>query len=109
MAPESLGEFEQLVLLAVPQLSDGSYPSAVAREIEARTGRSVLRGAVYVTLDRLEGKGFLHSSLGAPTPQRGGRPKRFYGISPAGVKALRQAIRAVDRMAAGLDLILGRT
>lgn len=104
----SLGEFEQLVLLSVLQLGNGCYTVAVVREISARTGRQVLRGAVYVTLDRLESKGLLTSRLGDATPERGGRAKRFYDMTPSGIEALQSAVRAFEAMSRGLDTILGR-
>jgi DNA-binding PadR family transcriptional regulator len=94
MAPHLPGDFEQQVLLAVWRLGDGAYGSAVRDEIEARTGHDVAHGAVYVTLVRLEKKGFLRSSLSDPTPVRGGKAKRFFRITPEGVAGVR-AIRSV--------------
>ena len=85
-----LGEFEQVVLLAVARLEGQGYGVTVRREIEERTGRSVAIGAVYATLDRLVTKGYLSHRTGEPTTERGGRAKRFYAIEPAGVDALRE-------------------
>jgi len=105
--PSSLGEFEQLVLLGVLHGGGDAYGVPVWREIGARTGREVSLAAVYKTLDRLEGKGLVRSHVGAPTAERGGRAKRLYRTTPAGLRALRAAIGGVRRMAAGLDEVLG--
>jgi DNA-binding PadR family transcriptional regulator len=100
-----LGDFEQLVLLGVLrlELQDSAYGAAIRQEIHVRSGRDVSINAVYTTLDRLESKGFLKSWVGAPTPQRGGRRRKFYALRPAGVAALRQAYRAFTAMADGLQ------
>lgn len=102
-----LGEFEQLVLLAVLQIGNGAYGVPVRREIERRTGRAVSRGAVYTTLDRLESKGLLGSWLGEPTPQRSGKAKRFYRVERAGIGALKESRTALRSMWAGLETVLG--
>ncbi len=102
-----IGEFEQLVLLAVLRLDDGAYAVTIAGEIEERTGQSVSLGAVYTTLGRLEEKGLVSSFRGDSRPMRGGRPRRFYAVEPAGVEALQAAITAVRNMAAGLEPLLG--
>jgi PadR family transcriptional regulator PadR len=101
----ALGDFEQLVLLGVArlELQDCAYGAAIRQEIHARSGRDVSINAVYTTLDRLENKGFLKSWVGKPTPQRGGRRRKFYALRPAGVAALRQAYRALTAMANGLQ------
>jgi PadR family transcriptional regulator, regulatory protein PadR len=100
-----LGDFEQLVLLGVLRLEfqDAAYGAAIRREIHARSGRDVSINAVYTTLDRLENKGLLRSWVGDPTPQRGGRRRKFYALRPAGLAALRQAYRAFTAMANGLE------
>ncbi len=98
-----LGEFEQLVLLAVVHLKGDGYGMTIRRDIELRTGRSVAIGAVYATLDRLEEKGHVSSKEGDPTPQRGGRAKRHFQIEPAGMRALGAARRLMDRMWEGLE------
>jgi len=100
-----LGDFEQLVLLGVLrlELDDAAYGANIRQEIHARSGRDVSINAVYTTLDRLERKGFLKSWVGDPTPQRGGRRRKFYALRPAGVAALRQAYRAFTAMANGLQ------
>jgi DNA-binding PadR family transcriptional regulator len=99
----TLGDFEQLVLLGVMRLGDGAYGAAIRQEIHARSDRDVSIGAVYTTLDRLEGKGLLKSWTGEPTPQRGGRRRKFYALRPAGVTALRHAYQAFNAMADGLE------
>src|SRR5438067_10844241 len=99
----ALGDFEQLVLFGVMRLQDDAYGAAIRQEIHARSGRDVSINAVYTTLDRLESKGLLKSWTGEPTPQRGGRRRKFYALRPAGVAALRQAYQAVSAMADGLE------
>ena len=99
----ALGDFEQLVLLGVLRLDDGAYGAAIRQEIHQRSGRDVSINAVYTTLDRLEAKGFLKSWIGEPTPERGGRRRKFYAMRPAGVAALRHAYRAFTAMADGLQ------
>jgi DNA-binding PadR family transcriptional regulator len=98
-----LGDFEQLVLFGVLRLGDAAYGAAIRQEIHARSGRDVSINAVYTTLDRLEQKRLLRSWPGDPTPQRGGRRRKFYALTPAGAAALRQAYRAFTAMAAGLE------
>ena len=84
MAGDYLGEFEHLVLLAVLRLADEAYGVAVRREIAGRTGRDVSIGAIYITLDRLERKGFVKSRVGEPSVARGGRAKRYFRITARG-------------------------
>jgi PadR family transcriptional regulator PadR len=103
MAQPGLGEFEQTVLLAVAHLRDEAYGIPIVKEIERRTGRSVARAAVYVTLRRLEEKGFVSSWMGDPTPERGGKSRRYAKLTAAGAGALREARRAAERMWQGLD------
>jgi PadR family transcriptional regulator, regulatory protein PadR len=105
--PSPLGEFEQLVLLGVLHGGDEAYGVPVWREIERRTGRGASLAAVYKTLDRLEAKALVRSHLGEPTAARGGRAKRVYRTTPAGLRALRIAVRTLARMADGLDEVLG--
>jgi DNA-binding PadR family transcriptional regulator len=102
-----IGEFEQLVLLAILQIGDTAYGVPVRREIEHRTGRPVSRGAVYTTLDRLESKGLLESWLGEPTPERSGKAKRFYRVEHAGIDALKESRSALRSMWTGLETVLG--
>lgn len=97
-----LGEFEQLVLFAVLHLGDGAYGVTIREVIEARTGRSISAGAVYTALERLEGRGFVSSWFGDPTPARGGRRKRHFRVEPDGQRALRRAYDSLQRMARGV-------
>jgi PadR family transcriptional regulator, regulatory protein PadR len=99
---EGLGEFEQLVMLALLRLGDAAYGVAVHEQIERRTGRDVALGAVYKTLARLEAKGLVGAYTGEPTAERGGRRKRHYAILPAGRVALSRSITLIRRMSAGL-------
>jgi PadR family transcriptional regulator PadR len=103
-----LGEFEHLVLLAVMRLGTAAYAVPIREEIEERTSRRVTRGALYVTLDRLEQKGYLGSRLADPTPERGGRAKRFYELTPAGALALEQSWAALNSMRDGLQPSRGK-
>ena len=98
-----LGEFEQLVLLALLQLKDEAYGVTIRQEIEVRTGREAGLGSVYKTLERLEQKGLVTSWVGEPTPERGGRRKKYYRAAPLGIRALQQTLRAVQRMASGIE------
>lgn len=97
-----LGEFEQIVLAALMRLGDNAYGMSVRREIEERTGRQAAIGAVYTTLERLENKGYISSSEGDPTPERGGRAKRFFRIQADGERALRESQETMRRMMTGL-------
>lgn len=98
-----LGEFEHIVLLAVLRLGKEAYGVTVRQEIEARTGREVSIGAVYATLDRLEGKGYVQSYAGDPTPERGGRSKRFFNVTSKGAAAVNRTQRALQSMIKGLN------
>ncbi len=102
-----LGEFEQIVLLAVLRLGSNAYGVTIWEEIEKRSLRAVMIGAVYATLDRLEAKRYIVSRRGDPTPERGGRAKRLFKITAGGARALQQSRTILDRMWAGLDPILG--
>lgn len=90
-----LGSFEELILLAILKMGGNAYGVTIKRELEAATNKSVAYGAVYVTLDRLERKGYLDSHEGEPTKERGGRAKRFYTVNGAGEDALRAHARAL--------------
>ncbi|HVT41241.1 MAG TPA: PadR family transcriptional regulator [Gemmatimonadaceae bacterium] len=98
-----LGEFEQLVLLALARLGDEAYGVTVQREIARRTRREMTFGTVYSTLARLESKGFVTSALGEPTPERGGRGKKHFRISVTGRRELQRSLRALRVMVRGLD------
>jgi DNA-binding PadR family transcriptional regulator len=97
-----LGEFEQLLLFALVRLGDDAYGVSIRQEIEKRTSRAVSAGAVYTAMDRLEGRGFISSRLGDPTPERGGRRKKLYSIEPRGAEALSNSYDALREMARGL-------
>lgn len=101
---EHLGEFEQIVLLAVIRLDDNAYGVPVLQHIEQRTGRSLSVGALYRTLDRLETKGYVRSWFSDPSPERGGRSKRYFQVEPLGITALDQSRAALTAMWQGVDL-----
>jgi DNA-binding PadR family transcriptional regulator len=100
-----LGEFEHVVLLALLRLVDNAYGVSVRQEIDQRTGRDVSIGAIYATLDRLERKGYVTSRLGDPTPERGGRSKRFFRVTARGRTAVNRTHDALHRMTEGLSLV----
>ena len=103
MSHQGLGDFEQMVLLAILQLRGEVYGVPIVDEIERRTGRTVSRVAVYVTLRRLEAKGFVASWMSEPLPERGGKPRRCVRVTPRGLELLHASRDAVDRMWHGLD------
>lgn len=102
MPENSLGSLEHIVLLAVMRLGSDAYGMTVRREIENTTGRDISIGAVYATLVRLESKGFIKSHSGEPTPERGGRAKRYFRVTIAGKGALRSTQEIIQKMSAGL-------
>lgn len=104
-----LGEFEQVVLLAVLGVGDGAYGIPVRDEIARRTRRRVSLGAIYKTLARLEDKRLVSSHVGEPSARRGGRRTRCYTVTAVGQRAVRASLESVQRMAAGLDLGVERT
>lgn len=99
-----IGEFEQLVLLAIMRLREDAHGATIREQIIERTGRAISRGALYAGLDRLEAKGLLKSWLGDPTAERGGRAKRYYELTGSGEFALSTSLHALTRMAQGLRL-----
>lgn len=99
----ALGEFEQLVLLAVLRLGSGAYGATIRREIETRTDRELSISAVYTTLQRLEQKGLVRTRMGEPLPERGGRRRKYVELLPAGARALKVAYSALAGMAAGVE------
>ena len=103
-----IAEFEQMVLLAVLQVHDDAYGVTVHEELERHTDRALSRGAVYMTLDRLEKKGFLTSSLSEPTAERGGRSKRCYTATKTAIAALRASRRTLLSLWDGLEPVLGK-
>jgi PadR family transcriptional regulator PadR len=104
----NLGEFEQLILLTVIRIGADAYGASVQAEIEERGGRDVSISAVYTTLDRLEAKGLVRSRIGESTPQRGGKRKKHYEITPAGTRALRDAYELMKRMTKGIEPLLDK-
>jgi PadR family transcriptional regulator PadR len=99
-----LGDFEQIVILAILRLDDAAYGAAIRQEIAAHTDRDPAPGALYTTLDRLEEKGLVTSTFGDPTPERGGRAKRYFRVSALGVRAITNAQQAYRRLLDGLQL-----
>jgi PadR family transcriptional regulator PadR len=98
-----IGEFEQLVLLALLRLGNGAYGAAILRELRERTGREIAIGALYMTLGRLEAKKMICSYAGEPTPQRGGRRRKHYLMDTAGQQALGRAYRTFRSMSQGFE------
>ena len=101
---DTLGELEQLVLLAVLQAGDQAYGVPVQQAIVQRARRDLTLGTIYKTLSRLENKGLVASRVGEPTAERGGRAKRYYSVTAAGRRAIRQSLATLRRMAIGLDV-----
>jgi DNA-binding PadR family transcriptional regulator len=99
-----LGELEQIVLLGVLRAGSDAYGVTILREIEREAGRELTLATIYKTLGRLEDKGYVTSRLGDPTPQRGGRRKRYYVVAPLGERALSDALRSLERMSRGLAI-----
>jgi len=102
-----LGEMELMILLAVVRLGDDAYGVPISMELLDLAGREVALGSVYAALDRLEQKGFVTSVLGDPTPERGGRAKRYFRVTRAGVRALRMTRRALTNLWSGIPLLEG--
>ena len=104
MSPrEFLGELEEMVLLATLRLKDEAYGAGILRELDEEAGREVSRGAVYVTLDRLEAKGMVETRAGAPSGGRGGRARRMVRVTEEGLHALRRAHQVRGRLKDGLE------
>jgi PadR family transcriptional regulator len=101
--PQTIGDFEQLILFALVRLGPDAYGVTIRREIETRTGRASSPGALYTALDRLEKRGLVSSRLGEPTPQRGGKRKRLYTVEPAGDRALARVYQSMRQMASGVS------
>lgn len=105
-SPAYLGELEHLLLLAVLHCGEEAYTVAIRRVLATRSGRRLSRGALYTSLDRLEGKGLLRSRLGEPLAMRGGRARRYFTVTAAGLAALRPAHAALQRLSQGLESVL---
>ncbi len=104
MSRESLGHFELLVLLALLRVGDEAYGVPIADAISQSTGKRVILASVYNTLERLEEKGFVNSTVGQPTPERGGRAKRYYSITTAGLREVRNAKKALTVLWRGIPV-----
>jgi PadR family transcriptional regulator PadR len=104
MSRESLGHFELLVLLALLRVGDDAYGVPIARAIEQSSGKPVILASVYNTLERLEEKGMIRSTIGESTPERGGRAKRYFAITIAGKREVRAAKRALTLLWRGIPL-----
>jgi DNA-binding PadR family transcriptional regulator len=101
---QTLGEFEQIVLLAILRVGEDAYGVPIRAEIEACTGRDPAPGALYTTLDRLEAKGLVTSRMGDPTPQRGGRARRYFEATPQAIAAVARAQSSYRKLMHGLEL-----
>ena len=107
MSPAAyLGELEYLLLLAILQCGDDAYTVAIRDLLAERSRRRITRGALYTSLDRLESKGLVTSAMGEPLAIRGGRARRYFKVTPAGVKALRAARAAVAGLSRGIESLL---
>jgi len=104
MSRESLGHFELLVLLALLRQGEDAYGVPIARAIEHSTGKPVILASVYNTLERLEEKGLVRSTIGQPTPERGGRAKRYFSISTTGLREVSAAKRALTVLWRGIPV-----
>jgi PadR family transcriptional regulator, regulatory protein PadR len=107
MARHLLTDFELMILLAVLRVGDHAYGVPVAAEIERIGGRTVARAAVYAALDRLEQRGLVSSRQGEPTAERGGRAKRFFAVTPKGVRSVRDTQRALTALWHGVPALQG--
>ncbi|MDP1572325.1 MAG: helix-turn-helix transcriptional regulator [Vicinamibacterales bacterium] len=101
-----LGEFEYAVLLAILHVETDAYAVPVREVLEGRTGRPVARGALYTALERLETKGCVRSRMGDPTPERGGRARRYFSVTPLGMRALKATHAALASLSKGLEALL---
>lgn len=104
MSQEPLGELEHLVLISIVRLGPESYGVPIVDELRRHTRRAILRPSVYLALKRLEGKGFIRSRIGDPEPRRGGRARRHFAPTAAGLKVLRESQRTLTRLLDGVAL-----
>ena len=105
---DTLGTFEQAVLLALVRLGDDAYGRAIFKDVQERLERQVAAGAVHATLERLQGKGLVTSRLGPGTEIRAGRARRYYRLSPTGLRALNEAREAADALWRGIKWPLAK-
>ena len=108
MPRHNLGELEQLLVLAILRLGGEPYGAAIRAVILERVGRSITPGAIYPTLDRLEARGLLRSRVGDPTPERGGRARRHFKVTPAGLREIRRSWQQTASLAAGVSALKAR-
>ena len=108
MPRQNLGELEQVLLLALLRLGGDAYGAAIRIEIFERTGRSITPGAIYPTLDRLEARGLLRSRVAGATAERGGRARRYFKVTAAGVREVRAAWQQTSALASGLAVLEDR-
>src|ERR1044071_6995769 len=104
---DQLGNFELMVMLVLIRLGDNAYGVPICEELERRTGRNIAIGSVYAALERLEGKGFVTSEMGEPTPERGGRAKHYFYITARGLKEVRETRRLLVGLWQGLAELQG--
>jgi len=104
-----LTDFELMILLAILRIGENAYGVPIAREIEETGKRTALLGAIYAALDRLEENGLVMSSYGDPTPERGGRAKRFFKVTSKGIKAVKDTQRAFTALWSGIPALKGGT
>ncbi len=109
MSREVLGNFELMVLLALIRLGDEAYGVPISKLIEESMSREVLVSSVYAALDRLEGKGFVSSRVGEPTPERGGRAKRYFRITESGLRQVRETRGTLVKLWRGIPAFEGGT
>jgi len=109
MSRQHLTDFELMILLAILRIGDEAYGVPIAREIEEIGRRKVLLAAIYTCLDRLEDNGLVTSSYGDPTPERGGRAKRFFEVTGKGLKAVKETQRAFTELWSGIPQLKGGT
>ncbi len=102
-----LGNFELMLLLALLRLREHAYGVTIAQELEEQTGREVVVASVYAALERLQERGLVTSSVGESTPERGGRAKRYFRITAAGIEEVRDAQRSLMKLWKGLPELKG--
>ena len=102
MAKWTLGSFELMVMLTLMRLGENAYGVPISETIEQQTGRDISLGSVYATLDRLERKGLVSSTVGEPTPERGGRAKRYFRLTAKGLRSVRETRRLLNKLWHGL-------
>jgi len=105
--PNAISNFELMVLLALIRLGDEAYGVPISLEIEKHSGHDVALGSVYAALERLQGRGFVSSSVGEPTPERGGRAKKYFRITGKGMKVVQETQRTLMRLWKGLPKLEG--